>query len=343
MADLLAATTAELGRLHFNQIYQDIQHYEVMSQWLKKDKVKIKGGPSVNRNVMIQDGESSASHVGLLDEDDVSIRDLMRTVNVKWVHAQTKWAVIYQTDILMNSGKELIYDVVKPRRAAAIIDMAALLEAGAWDAVPAATTTTEPYGVQYWVVKDATGGATGGFYGGNPSGYSDVGGIDPTVDTRWKNWSATYSTQVTKTGAIKSMRSCKRQTNFVSPVDVPDYRKGMGQKYRVYCNETTLQEFEDIGEGQNESLGRDIASMDGKMVFYGNPIRWVPQLDSATDNPIYMLDHGCFYPICLKGDYLREGDATQAPHQHNVFQTFVDLSYNFLCDNRRSNGVVYKV
>ena len=98
-----------------------------------------------------------------------------------------------------------------------------------------------------------------------------------------------------------------------------------------------ISTVEEVGESQNENLGRDIASMDGTMTFRNHPIIWTPQLDGDAQNPWYGLDHSTFYPVCLQGDYLRESEARQAPNQHNVYQVHVDLSYNFLCVDPRRN------
>ena len=338
MADLIALTLGDLGRMKFQQVYQDLQYFEVMSKWLKKDKVKFKNGSSVKENIMIGDADSSAEHVGYMDEDSVDIQDVMKTLSVDWKHVQTKWAVVYQTDILMNSGEAEIVDILKVRRAKALIDLAQEFENKAFGAVPATTNTTDPYGLKYWIVQNATTG----FNGGNPGSYTSVGGLNPDVLSRWKNWTATYSGVITKLGAVKTMRKCKRQTGWKTPVTIPDYRGKMGQRYRLYCNETTLSEFEDVGEGQNESLGKDIASMDGQIVFRGAPIIWVPKLDADSNNPVYFVDHSTFRPVVLRGDYLREGKAKQNPNAHNVFQTFVDTSYQYLCDDRRRSGVIYQ-
>ena len=100
-----------------------------------------------------------------------------------------------------------------------------------------------------------------------------------------------------------------------------------------------MSNMEDIGEASNENLGRDLASMDGTMTFRNHPVIWVPELDGQTNAPVYMVDHSTFYPVVLKGDFLRESKSTQAPSQHNVYQYFVDLTYNYLCVDRRRNAV----
>jgi hypothetical protein len=79
--------------------------------------------------------------------------------------------------------------------------------------------------------------------------------------------------------------------------------------------------------------------MDGTVTFRGHPWIWVPKLDARTDDPVYMIDHSVFYPVCLEGDYLRESDAIMGPDQHNIFNVFLDLTYNYACVDRRRNAV----
>jgi hypothetical protein len=114
-----------------------------------------------------------------------------------------------------------------------------------------------------------------------------------------------------------------------------------GERRQIYLNESLISDIEDVGEGQNENLGRDIASMDDRIVFKRHPLIYVPYLDNDTTNPMYMIDTETIKPFVLKGDYLRESDAARAPKQHNTFEVHVDLSINFICTNRRANVVAY--
>ena len=88
----------------------------------------------------------------------------------------------------------------------------------------------------------------------------------------------------------------------MSPVDIDDYRNGNGNKYRIYCNESTFSDFEDVGESQNENLGKDIAAIDRMdLASRKHPIRYVPKLDDQSDNPIYGIDHSVFMPVAAEG------------------------------------------
>lgn len=348
--DLLLGTLKELGRARFQQIAQNLQTYEVVSQWFKKDKVQFDEGLGIQRNLMISLSKQ-AKHTGIMSTDSVDIPSLMAQLVVQWRHAMVGWGFAYQ-ELLVNRGRALIFNVVKPRRIDALVSLAEELESKAWSA-PVNGDTLLPWGIPFWVVYSATA-APGGFTGGLPSGFSTLAGIDLTAAPNFKNYCSTY-VNVTKGDLISTMRQGHRKLFWMPPVNVADYGKGPYQNLRLYTNNTTFTAIEALGEAQNENLGRDIAPfgsplevkwVDGVLTFRRHPIRWVPQIDDTTimtsataTNPIYMIDHSTFYPVCLQGDFLRESPVLRAPAQHNVFRLFIDLSYNYLCTDRRRNAV----
>ena len=114
VADLVQSILPDLDRMN-------LVDYEMMSHWLKDDKIVFGDGLYIKKNLLSQ-LSGAASHTGMTDTDDVDIPDLMDDLQVPWRHAQTKWGYHYQTDILMNRGKSTINDTVKPRRVAAMID-----------------------------------------------------------------------------------------------------------------------------------------------------------------------------------------------------------------------------
>lgn len=357
VADLVASILPDLDRMNWESIAADLQDYEMMSHWLKDDKIVFGDGIAVRKNILAQ-MSNDASHTGMTDTDDVDIPDLMDDITVPWRHAQSKWAYHYQTDILMNRGKSTINDTVKPRRYAAMLSLAAELEAKAWQ-VPNTTDKLNPYGLPYWVVYNATTGFNGGYPTGPDSvQWTNIAGLNLTESPKFKNYTAQYAS-VSKADLLPKMRTALRKTNFRSPVTKEDMSTPRANDRRYYTDEVTCSALETIGEAQNENLGRDLAPMtagsghgglqdvDGTLTFKKNPIIWVPQLDdtsvfTAAVNPIYQIDHAVFAPYCLKGDYLRETGPVVAPNQHNMYRTFIDLSYNFLCWNRRRCAVFAK-
>lgn len=337
LVDLVAGTLDDLGPLKFETIAQPLQDYEVVPKWFKKEKVMIQDGRGIQRN-LLNKLSGAARHSGLFDTSNANVPDILKQVRVDWIHAETSWAFEYRSDVLMNRGGKAIVDLIEMRRADAMIDLVDEIEEKSWQA-PSSTDTVNPFGVPYWIVKDNTT-ATGAFSGGAPTGHTTVGGVDLTASPNFKNWSANY-TNLTKADGIKLLRTSHRKIGFKSPINIPQYRGEKGESYRLYVNEATIQDFEDVGESQNENLGRDVASMDGQMVFNNHPIVWVPNLDTDGNNPIYMINHRTFFPAILKGDNLREMSPIRAPKQPNLFECFVYITYNFVCINRRANAVVY--
>jgi hypothetical protein len=81
-----------------------------------------------------------------------------------------------------------------------------------------------------------------------------------------------------------------------------------------------------------------------EMAFKKSPVIWVPQLDGlTTSNPVFAVNWEWFYPAFLEGEYLREGAPLQRSDQHNVWVINTDVSYNYLCTDRRQGcGVIAK-
>lgn len=336
IADLVVATLDELGRLKFQQIAQTIQNFEVLPRILRKDRVEFQSGTGIQRTVMV-DTSNAAKNVGLFQEDVVNVGDVLASMNVVWKHTTTNWAY-ERREMLMNRSKSRIVSLVKVRRTDALLSLAERIETDFWNKPTDSTDTNPIFGIPYWIVKSSTTG----FNGGDPSGFtSGAGGLDVSTYPTWKNYTARFD-DVTKDDCIKKLRTAHRKIRFKSPVNVPDFRRGNGDQYRLYVGETTISSLEDLGEAQNENLGRDLASMDGTMTFRKHPIIWVPELDSDTDKPIYMVNFATTHPVILRGDNLTETEPRLVANQHNVRAVHIDLTWNLLCIDRRRNAVLYE-
>lgn len=331
--DIVTTTRVSEGRLRFQQIAQNLPFYEVFSRWFKRDKVMFSSGYKIQKTLMHKLNRAAAKHVGFLQPDAVNIMDVLTTMSVEWIHAQTDWGIVYQTDVLMNSGKDLILNVIKPRRVASLLGLVEEIEELAFGSAPGTTDNVNPWGLKYWIVYNSTTG----FTGAAPGSHTTKGGVNPSTYPNFKNYSIAAYTSVADNDLVKSIRTAFRKCRFVSPIAHPDYRGQIRDRYRLYCNEETISNFEDVVRSHNSNLGKDLAMFDGAAYIAGYPIIYIAQLDNdSTSDPIYGIDHSTFYPVCLKGDYLRESGPTQG-ESHNTWNCFVDLTYNFLCvDPRRS-------
>jgi hypothetical protein len=346
LSDLTLGTLADLKRLRFSQIATDLQRYEVMSHWLTKKRIMLAGGKSITRHLMYDVDDDAAEHCGLYEVDDVNVADHMTELDVPWRHAKTRW-VWERRELLMQSAKAMIYDVVIPRRMGAFIALAKKLESAAWS-VPSTTDKKLPYGLPYWIVYNATTG----FNGGLPGSHTTVGGVNLTTAPTYKNYTYKY-TDATKEDLVRGWRTAKRKCMWRSPVEEHEYRGPKGRNYVFYMAESTVADCEDIGEKQNENLGRDLAPFSAKdftyndegITFWRHPIRYIPYLDDnivANSDPIYGVDHSTFDIVVLRGDYLRETAPKEQGNAHNNQLVWIDLSYNYICTDRRQNMLLAK-
>ncbi|MDO8302145.1 MAG: phage major capsid protein, partial [Sedimentisphaerales bacterium] len=264
----------------------------------------------------------------------VNVGDVLEQIEIPWRHTTTNYA-FDRRELAMNGGESKIVDLLKVRRTDGMLSLIELMEANFWGAPVNENDKITPWGVPLWVVKSATEG----FNGDKLSTWATYpGGLN---HAKFKNWTSQYA-KVTKSDLILKMRRAHRQTGFESPINIPDYRSGRGDQYRIYVNEDTLETLESLGESQNENLGRDLAPMDGTITFRRNPLLWVPFLDDDDTDPVYMLNYGYFHPVFLKGEYLREGEPKPAPEQHTVSVVHIDLTSNTLCTDRRRQAVLSK-
>ena len=334
IADLVALTLKDLGKMKWTEIATDIQEHVAMKRLIRKEKVGFSSGQQLQWNLQV-DHNNQARNVGLYEVDSVNVSDQAVQPTLAWRHTTTNYAYD-EREIAMNAEPARIVDLLKFRRSGAMISLAERMETNFWSLPDDANDNLKPHGVPYWINYNATDGFTGGAQFG-----STVAGINPSTYTRWKNYWATY-TNVTKDDLMTKWRKASRQTNFVSPDEHPDYNTG--NRYGYYTTDTVIGKLEELLEAQNDNLGNDLASKDGHTLFKKNPVTWAPKLDTAaasSSDPIYGINWGVFRPIFLKGEYLKEIGPKYSPKQHRLQEVHVDCTLNFICyDRRRLFGLV---
>ncbi len=336
VADLVNTTLQKVDKNKFEDLASAYQHYEVMPRLAKQMSSDTGDGHEYTVAVT---PSSAAKNIGLFEVDDVNVEDHTQLANVPFRHTTTNWAYDMKEKFIQG-GPEKIVDEVMVREKMALIGLAEQMEQDFWGKPASSSDKVTPFGIDYWLVSNTSTG----FNGGNASGFSDgPGGLSATTYTAWKNWTAQY-TNVTKADLIQKMRKAHRETNFRSPVDIPSLRKGPGQDFRIYVNGDTIEDFEELGEAQNENLGRDLAPMDGMMTFRKNPIIWIPILDDNTNltDPIYMINWNTFGLFTLKGNNMRTTGPIRSGTQHDTWQVHKDVSWNTKCVNRRMNALITK-
>jgi len=337
LLDLLKDTQRDLGEPKFTDLGTDLQDHVALSELMTKNRVSIESGTAVQWNVLTTYGDG-AENVGLYNSDNVGVEDGMIQASVDWRQTATSYAIDVR-EIAINRSPRRIVDLMKQRRIMAMGALAEKFEQNFWK-FPAASDNLTPLGLPYWAFKNATEG----FNGGIPTGYNDVAGISPTTYPRWKNYTFPF-TAISKDDFIKKARTAASKANFKPTVDgIPTFNTG--NKYGWYTTLEVSQRLEDSLESQNDDLGMDVDSMNGKVMFRKVPVNWVPYLDADTTNPFYGINWGVFKTYVMRGEWMRQTDIKITPGQHNVMSFHIDCMYAYVCHDRRrlvvgSNGTSY--
>jgi len=144
---------------------------------------------------------------------------------------------------------------------------------------------------------------------------------------------------------MKILRRAFRKTMFQTPKiakEAIDPKSGF-YNFRLYTNSDVLDEIEELATLSDDRIGHDLGKYAGTVIFKGIPFIYVDSLDTELTyvyggNPIFGVNHGHFYPIVLSGENFRWNKPIREAGQHNVLTVYLDLSYAYVCDNRRTAG-----
>lgn len=341
VADALISSLNDLDRLKFTDAMSPYQNTIALKRIFKKKKTTFESGNEIQFNAII-DHNHSARDVPLGYINVIGIPNVMATGKMPWRHTTWNWAMERRL-IAMNSGKAKIIDIAQEQRIAAFGSAILHFEARLWACPSLADFDLRPVGIPYFVVKSATAANTtnnDGFNGLVPSGYTLVANINPSTDWngRYVNYADAYSA-VTKEDLITKMRRAQHYTDFEPLVDGMPIND-VGHDYGIYGRYNEIATMESILEDQNDNLGNDIASKDGKVLFMGTPITKVKQLDSDTTGPIYMLDWNAIMAMGLATEWMREQHFPAELNQPTISATVTDCTWNLICKNRRKQAVI---
>lgn len=329
--DFMKDTLADLGEPDFTDISSDLTQHVAMDELLQENHAEISSGSQIQFNLLVAQS-NQAKHVSPGEPDNPGMRDGMIQGHVPWRCTQTNYILIHQI-VTMNGGKRQIVDFVKQQRLMALISLAELMEKTFWNP-PVATDAKTPFGLPYYVTKSTTKGFTGDVL----AGWPDVAGILPSQWPRFQNYVYPYN-QLTRDDFTRGAREASVACDFRPTVPgIP--QPYTGKKMGYYCGYPVYQALEDSLENQNDSLGADIASQDGKPMFHGVPVTYVPFLNGDATNPFYGIDWGWAKIAIARGEWMRETQIPHSPTSHNIAANYIDLMWNLLFKNRRAAFVV---
>jgi hypothetical protein len=306
-------------------------HVAVREMWKERKKV-FSGGHPWEFEAQV-DHNHSARAVGMFETDGSALTDTMIQMSIQPRHVNAHY-LYDQREPAFQRGGAAIVDLVQTRYVGMMVSFYELLEGFLWDKPEDDSDEKTPYGLQYWVTRDAVEG----FNGGDPDGFATGRAGKKTVDyPRWANWTAQYA-EVTKEDLIRKMRRGHRKTKFRSPVShaQPDLGK---MKNGIYANDSVIGIMEEILEAQNMNLGTDMDSMGGRVRFKGTPVQYAPYLDDDAQNPIYMLDWKWLAIGVLEGWENNLTKPYMVPNKHLVRRVDLDATLQMVCTNLRRQAV----
>jgi len=341
--DFVRAVYPKLIKKDFALLCQTYTDY-VVAKWFSGD-VKQMTGSQASWNVVYRKG-TSAKHSRMGEKDTVSIQNVSKRGHAQWCHFGFNYSWLRQELLMVQNDPDALIDLLGSRRASEQVGALDDLEAKGWGAPTDSTDAEEiPMGIPFWVQKKLTGGTypTGGFEGGDPSGFTGgAGGLDVSSYPNAQNYTAVFSAWTDEDCIDKLQRAMfkmkyKRPAILNKDIKAEDY-----SKTKLFVGLDTKLQILNIAKSNQDSLGWDLGVGADEMRFYRHTLDYAPILDSDTDYPIYLLDMNTIFPIVLKGDKFHETEVRNS-QSHDYFTIHNDLTYQYVCSNRRHNGVICKV
>lgn len=335
-ADLLVSTQKDLGKMKWTDYASSMQEYVAFRKLFKKEQAKFDSGLALQWNVQVA-GSGNARMTALYGRDNVNVADTLKPASVPWKHMTSSMAYD-ERELAMNRGAAKIVDLMESKRVDMMIGIAELGEDEFWTKPATSADELHLHGVFTFLTYNATTG----FNGGNPTGFTaGYGGLDSNTYARHRNYSGQYA-NVDKDDLITLWRQAATFTRWMPPTDIPQY--GSEQRYGWYTNYAVLGPLERALEDQNDNLGNDVASKDGKVLFRSAPVVWVPRLEDndMVVDPVIGLDWSEIKMCFLAQAYMRESKPRPAPDQHNVQVIHWDCSGQVRCTNRRKQILLAK-
>jgi len=347
LMDLMNVTTRALdkGRL---DVALDHNTYEFMDTLLRQDKIEETGTAIMGRIKL-----DNAGNAQFVDPYEAAAPNVVSTTwpfVVPWRLMRSHFST-ERHEILMNAGDRVkLYDYADLKRLEGLIDMCNMIEESFWADAPASNTAKALWGIKVWAGKYLHTADGAGYYGGYPTGWTDVAGIAPCTTgggtpsvtgghAKWRNFCAGYKR--IDSHFIDQCILTHTRMKFKAPILAEQLLKAPYDRYRIYCNVASSIALGSFQRKRGDDNGPEVARLaNGTMVIMGTPIVPTDCLDADTSDPFYFANRAFFKPVVLSGDNLRIDTPIRDRDQSDVFTTFIWLTANIKCTNRRQGIAV---
>lgn len=336
LPDAIEMTLDDLDKGKWVGMATDLQKHVGFNEITKKKQEKRSQGKGIKIR-FVMDHNYSAEHVGLYNTVEFLRDNNIESGSIPWRFTEGKMAWDVREDD-MNSGNAALVDAVAVEKYAMDTSIIELAEEAVWTKPVNSTDNKTPFGIPYWVVKNATTG----YNGGNPSGFSSGrAGISTGDYDRFANWTGTYTTYTDQADGqlIYMMEESTYKTAWTPPAPEPgNARSGYGRG--IFTTWVVKMALKNVAKTNNDSLGFDLASKEA--VYRGSEIMAVPYLDQNTDdNPMYILNFNYLSATFLKDWFKKRSKPKRLSHQPHVIGVVSDMVWNMKCTDPRRQTVFY--
>ena len=329
LIDVVHATREKVEPPSWADISRTRRRYIAAKQILKKRKKVFRGLGGTYRWDVKVERHQQAEAVGAFNVEQTAVKDMFVKANVPMRMLRAKYAFDL-TEEELNAGEEQIVDVIKARRIDAFSDAIDRIEEYFW--APALDPTDEitPWPLAMSLVPHPGPTTPPGFNGGNPGSWTTKQGLNASLYTRWRNWTAGWAEMAaTEPGFIFRLNEAIDRTNFQAPYPYPNATPEEDD-YVFVAPYDLRQQINQYLRAQNDNLGRDTRNYFGDPMVNGTPVQWVEELDDNPTMPFLGINYSVFNVLQAPKWDMKEIGPRPAPMQPTVVEVYIYKMYNIV-------------
>lgn len=343
--DFIKNTFPIIRKDKWKDISLDNQHYIVAETFLDKAKMPTSGGQYLQEQLQTRN-TGTYEHTGWFGQSSVKVADLTQVVQVPWAMVRVSMAYSIYEDA-WQQGPQRILSVLKVRKHSMYNDLTTGLESDLWGAPTGPTQTPRrPYGLAYWLTRGTASQKDFGFNGGNPTGFSDCAGLNATTYRQWRSGTFLYDS-FSQNDFYSKLTEATIKCNFQPPRSYAELDGGKPD-YILFTTYPVIEQFHLAQTAGNDNLRMDVGKYRTTPMFRGIPIRYVPALTNSTSpvydstNPILGLNRKTWKMIGRAGKERYMHDPMRDSNQPDTRKVFLDMQFNWMITDRRSNFIGYQ-
>jgi hypothetical protein len=320
---------------------QDKQFFTIADRYFRGSKMPMRSGPNLAFSIQ-HTSIGNTRYTAPYDDDQYGTGNQFAKGYQPWAQLTNNYTYDVTEQDFQSDDEMVILDYILGKEHGMYNDWFNFLENAFWTAPASSSVRPTPItGIPFWVQKNATEG----FNGGDPSGFSGgAGNIATGTYSRWKNYTGTFG-GINRDDFVAKVRRARKLCNFQPAHSYP--AANADPKYVFYTTESVEEGCAKYLDYRKDNIGTDMGGT-VKPMFQGFPIEWVPALTGSSEvaydsqNPFYGINWSTFVFAFLRGkEMVRSGPMTK-DGQHNVRAVHVDATCQLICNDRRSNFVLYQ-